>query len=425
MKQYKNVRLAFLIGTLIAGQVQAFAPTNFFPPYDPHWRLPRYDDTRFRVGAHIEYGDTSSGRDHNGDKTNVLQIFDCTQSSVDMIRKPLPCDASKTKPILDRFDSNGVTDYWGQLCMTGKFRQLDVTLHGSYLMPKSGGIPGRFGLGVYLPVRYAKVEDVCMTKINRCQNDARNKIVCDFLTDDIKKKAQELGCLDICEWDKTGVGDLVILAHWFEKYRQSKEHLKNVTFMFKLGLSIPTGAERDEDKALSFSLGNDGAWGMPIALALDLDFTHDIRLGGEVEFLLLFDDTRIRRLKTHEGQTEFLLLNKGRATKNHGLTWKFYLFLQAIRFAGGLSAKVAYEYVKHDDDRLTPKSDDFSYIIVNTANSLKEWNHHNFIFQVSYDFMTESKYWLKPQMSLFYKLPITGRGVVNPHTFGGQFAVHF
>jgi len=138
------------------------------------------------------------------------------------------------------------------------------------------------------------------------------------------------------------------------------------------------------------------------------------------------DETRVRRLKTDVNQTDFLILNKGSATKSVGTAYKFNLFLQFERFFKGLSAKVAYQFFKHDDDKLTADSNDFSYNIINSAQSLKEWNFQNFVFQLNYDFFLECKdSWFKPQLSFFYKLPVTGKRVINPHTFGGQIALNF
>jgi hypothetical protein len=153
---------------------------------------------------------------------------------------------------------------------------------------------------------------------------------------------------------------------------------------------------------------------------------HGFRCGGEFEMLAFFDQKRERRLKTDENQTDFLLLHKGIATKSFGFSYKFNLFVQAQRFLGGLSAMVAYQFFRHDDDKLTAESNDFSYHIINSAHSLHEWGMQNFVFQLNYDFFKECKNsWFKPQISLFYKLPITGKRVINPETFGGQIAVNF
>ena len=88
---------------------------------------------------------------------------------------------------------------------------------------------------------------------------------------------------------------------------------------------------------------------------------------------------------------------------------------------------ISYQFLKHDEDRLYPKSYDFDYSIVNSAESMKEWSAHNFVFQLAYDpfgtGLKKSK--IKPHISIFYKMPITGKRVITAHTFGGQIACSF
>jgi hypothetical protein len=246
------------------------------------------------------------------------------------------------------------------------------------------------------------------------------------LTDDIKQTAKTLGNLDLGEWSDTGLGDLVVTLDWSNDYPQEKQSLRNVELHAFLGLSTPTGRERDEDRAFSIALGNDGAWSLPFGLGIDLDFKYRIALGAEAQFEVIFDDTKVRRIKTEEHQTEFLLFNKERVTKDHGLSWRFYLYLQGFRFWRGFSLKGAYEYAKHDSDRLTPKSDRVSATVANGSRTLNEWNMHHFVFQLNYDFFKETgNFAITPQLSFFYKLPITGQRVINPHTIGGQLVVNF
>ena len=109
---------------------------------------------------------------------------------------------------------------------------------------------------------------------------------------------------------------------------------------------------------------------------------------------------------------------------DHGFLWKFYLYLQGFHFYKGLSLKTAYEYLKKDSDSLSPKSDEFNAGVVNSARWLDEYFSHHVIFSLNYDFFKECKHF-KPQLSLFYKLPVGGKGIIAPDTFGGQIAVSF
>jgi len=433
MKRISLTRLLLLTGIIIPAQIAAFAPVNFFPPYDTNYRF-HYpdvdDDVSYRAGINFEFGSTSQGRNWRGKTSNVLRLYDESQNTIAMLLNPTSCIQDRVGNLLACITgacAGHPTDdcQRGHVQLTGKFDGWEVTPHFRYLLPFDV-LGGDIGISAHLPIRHAKVSG-----IKRCDltGDCRmvDLEVKRLLTDVICQKTREFGCLDLSSWSQTGLGDLVFLLDWMNAYYQTKENLKEVTVHAKVGLSIPTGKEKDEDKAFSMPLGvGDGAWGIPFGIGLDLYFKQRIMIGGEAEFFILFDKTRLRRLKTHEFQTEFLLLNKGKATKDHGLHWKFNIYLQAYQFWKGLSAKVTYQYFKHDDDRLTPSSDVFSSLIVNTAHSLKEDNMHHFIFQMSYDFFEERAHcWIKPQVNLFYKVPLTGRGTIEPHTFGGQIGFNF
>ena len=135
-------------------------------------------------------------------------------------------------------------------------------------------------------------------------------------------------------------------------------------------------------------------------------------------------------MKTKVEQTEFLLLNKAEAEKDYGFTWQFNAFLGATKIWRGFNAKVSYQFVNHDQDELFIKDKEFkaaitnAEIIANTANSLKEWRVHNVIFNVGYDFFKEFDS-INPQLSLFYKLPVSAKNMIDCETFGGQLKFNF
>lgn len=432
---FNRICALVLAGALAVACAQAFAPNNFFPPYDPNLRMPSWEDKEFfkksawRLGVNLETGSTGDARSFDNYKTDVLQVYDQTQAVIPMlIGTNIPEASRLLQNLTAAYPGQPLDDGTrGHLKFSGHFDMIDVTAHGRYWLPIDFA-PGYFSLNIALPIRRAQIEHPHIEDLTR-DTFAVDRDIKARLTDEavFAQQLKTLGNLDVGAWSRTGVGDLLVLLEWQNYYRQEKkENLRNVHLFAKFGVTAPTASKRDEDHALSMSLGNDGAWGIPFGLGLVLDFVYSIRLGLDAEFLVLFDETHERRLKTHIHQTEFLLLKKGDATKEHGLTWKFNLFLQWYHFWRGFSLKAAYHYVKHDDDRLSSTINEFSYSIINSANSLREWNMHHIIFQLNYDFFKETRDWvLKPQFSFFYKLPIAGKGVIQPHTFGGQLSFNF
>lgn len=420
----KYIAATFIISTNLSG---VFAPSNTFAPYDPNLRLPKCSNMRIHLGANAEYGQSNSARNWEGDKHNVLQIHDKCQDAITMLKNPSCAIKDKVTSVYDELYSA-----WGSqilsapLCLQGEYRELNLTFFGKYFFKNFIG--GDLGIDVHIPVLWKKIENVKWNPITRAANPLiPNYFQQKYLAScqDFNTLIKDLGNLTFDDWSKSGIGDVVVMLEWLKSFKQNKEALKNVDLYLKVGLSCPTADKRDIDQAFSMSLGNDGALGLPLGFGIYLDFKRNIRVGGDVDFLVLFNETHERRLKTSSDQTEFLLLNKGDATLDPGLTWKFNIFLQAYHFYKGLSLKLAYEYIKHDQDTLYEKCDIYDRIIINSANSLKEWNTHNLIFQINLDSFMWEKAITRPQISLFYKLAITGRNVINMDTFGGQIGFNF
>lgn len=424
------IKLIVLAIGLSCMNVQAFAPSNFFRPYDYALRFPFSKKTKFRVGVQsVEYGSRSTGENCDSDRRNILQLCSCTQNAIAMTRNPTTEVLNKMTPPLkaffDLFEDNGRD---GHIRMSGDFQEVDLNFFASYKLPISE-IPGTLAVSLYVPVIWKKIDDVCcedLTVFDPVFPDGGRNIK-RFITDKLQQNVKDWGCLDICcNWDDTSLGDIALMLEWSNIYHQDKEWLKAVMLYLKGGVLFPTAEEADENIAVSMPLGFDGAWGLPLGFGIELDFKKKVHAGVDVDFFILFDETRNRRMKTHVDQTEFLLLNKGRATKEYGLTWQFHLWAQAYHVFRGLSAKFAYQYIKHDDDRLIPKCNDFDFCLVNSDCRLKEWSVHNLIFMLNYDAFDECKKWkIKPQVSLFYKLPVAGKCIIDTHTIGGQVAVSF
>lgn len=420
--------LAALMVASAAHTALPFAPTNLFAPYASSLRLPSAPKKcAFRVGANGEYGQTNTGKNADGRKANVLNLFETSQSVLAALEQPTTAVATtdfiatrNALHILGAYD-DGTR---GHIALQGKFEQWDVTPHVSY-KPCIDAIPGALSLSAALPVRGMRVYDVKLTDkttgILPVDVDVQS-----FLTTDMVGNAKKYGNLEMKNWDGTGLGDLAVTLGWSNDYPQTKDSLENVELHAFVGFTAPTSERKNEDKAFAMALGHDGAWTMPIGLGLDLDFKHHIALGAEAQFEIAFNDTKVRRVKTDVHQTEFLLLNKSRVTTDHGLTWKFNVYAQAYHFLGGFSLKAAYEYIKHEADRLTVKEDNISSAAANSSARLKEWNMHHMIFQANYDgFECCKDACIKPQVSVFYKLPVDGKLAVQPQTFGGQLALNF
>jgi len=424
--------LALLLAS--SAQLTAFAPTNFFKPYDANLDLLGECKKKqpFKIGANVEYGFDHAGKDWNGNSKNVLKLYEPTQQFISAVRNaPATNTAAANQyaalvalPLLAAIDDGAR----GHVDINGRFEMVDISVHGRYEMPFKA-IPGSLGLSLMLPIRDARMYNNSNSYTYKGERGifAVDAVVYNQVKDRaaMQENMKRLGNLDWTDWAKTDVGDLVIMLDWANRYKQEKDGLEAVEIKAKLGLSCPTAAERDEDKVFAVALGNDGAWAMPFGVGLNIDFKYHIRLGADAQFEVIFDHTKNYRMKTDLNQTRFMLLNKGNASMDYGFTWKFNLLAEAHRFAYGLSVSAAYEYLKHDDDRLSPQSNAFDASVVNSANWLKEYNTHNLIFKLNWDGRACLKQRFAPQLSVFYKLPIDGKNVLLQDTIGGQLAINF
>lgn len=406
----------------------AYPPTTFYRPHDIDFRMFEWTHNNLRTGVSSEFGRTDECRDFDENKRNVLQLYNEKEASlamllgapvgsnIDLLAKSLGVSSA-----IASSDSNR-----GKFILTGRFKGYDVTAFAKYKLPIK--LIGTFELGLFVPIKNMDLYDISW-KDQTLDVLVADKEFKDAVSSQLAAKATELGNLDINTggWNKTGLGDAALILGWQKDFQQHKDYLKNVRINAKVGVSIPTGIKQEIDQSFSFPLGNDGAWGMPLGIGLDLDFVHNVRAGIEFDLLYLFDNTQTYRMKTSIYQSDFLLLHKSEATKSFGTTWHFNLFIQLKKLAKYFSGSINYQFLKKDEDTLSPKSYDFNRSIVNTAESLKEWSTQQFVFRANYDIfgVDAANKSVKPQLSFFYKLPIEGKRAIIAHTFGGMLSVNF
>lgn len=424
----RNLSLAVMFFFLATNASYSFAPTNFLRPDDPVFRRPLVCNN-LSFGLTFETGDIGAGPGTCNFEANVLNKCECTQSVLSMLQNAV-CKAKDegAQTVLDQFmtgQGGPSTDDGrrGHVEMAAGFKQANVQLYGygTLRIPK---IPGCFSLGVHVPFVHKRV---CDFKYNDL---TEGLFIPDLLLKDFIKNLPDqtikYGDLRLGSWNASGLGDVLVLFDWMVAYRQDNHFLCRYSFFAKIGASFATSKEKNEDVALSMPLGNDGATGIPFGVAFTADFTRYLRLGIAADFLYLFKNSRVRRLKTDLAQTDLLLLNKGKATKHFGLTWQFEACMQLFNFFRGLSCKVTYQYIQHENDRLSACDDIFDTKIINSACNLSEWRAHNVLLHVQYDFDRECKAWrIQPYLGFFYKIPFSTCRVIDPQTFGGCLGIAF
>ncbi|MBM3886351.1 hypothetical protein FJ364_00320 [Candidatus Dependentiae bacterium] len=424
----KTKYLLFMLGASLmpaAEQLAAFAPTTALRAHDQAMRLSVIKNKKYHIKVAMESSLAERAYNPEQHRTNALTVLEKDQASIMALRNTAPEQKAAADTILRRMFNPADNGVRGHLKPAGSFSELSVTPNVGAQF-NVAGMPGLFAVDVHVPVVRKQISNISFA-------DQTNTTLVPLIADlQVKKEMpnmlqnfEDLGLLHTGKWVATGLGDTAIMGSWRNWFRQDKELVKGVELFAQLGVTLPTGKERDEDQMFSLPLGSDGAFGIPVGLGLNVQFINTFRAGLNIDFLAYLDKAKNRRLKTHQAQTDLFLLNKGDATKDYGLNWQFYLYLQSRHFIGGLSAKAAYQYLRHDTDKLTPRDNKFSFDVVNAAANLQEWHAHNVIFSLDYDHINSSDTLVVPQLSAFFKLPVGGKSVIAAQTVGLQMGVSF
>lgn len=394
------------------------AAMNVPKPHEIFLR-PEFDlRKRFYTTIWAETGLDAKGFNGEGNRVNVLRIWNENQNALAMLDGfdpssnigQLRASLLNDDGIRGHFKVNGTLDVDFGFNFAAHYRFLQSLF-----------------LGVYLPVYRMKLKDVVWQEQTK-DIETADRLVKENLTNNFFENVKELGDgLDLLGWKRTGVGDLTILLFWLKDYWQAKPFLKNVRLDGRIGLSLPTGLRRDEDKIFAIPFGNDGATGLIFGGGLQVTLGRYIKAGIDVELTHRFGNTRNRRIKTDKDQTELLLLQKTHAFKDFGLIQQFTLYAQAHKFFEGLSLKAGYQFLKQGDDTLSLSNNSFSSDIANTAESLKERTMHQMLFQASYDFNDhlDDDASVIPHFALFAQVPFTGKRVAISTLIGGMISLDF
>ena len=419
----KVTALFLILAMLIVLHCKAFiAPINIFRPTDKFLIPPKWPCTWLQ--PQISYEGTTKVRGFQDDdeddnkrfderKVNVLQLWQCEQDALAMLKGSDP--ASALGQLSQRFTINDDNGNHGIFVPCGDFKvpvnlMFATRFHFNY----------DASLGFFLPYYVMELSNV------RFRQKTNNSTFEDILGQDLLKTASELACLDLNGWKRQGIGDLLIQGRWARDFPQAKPLLTNACPEVRLGLNIPTGKKQDEDKLIAFPFGTDGAWAVQLAGGLNLTFNCYLRGGIDVEFVYLFGNTRLRRIKTDPAQTDLLFPVKVPAFKEFGLVQQYNIYIKTGNFLPYTSFRLDYQHLKHNEDRLFVCSDKFDPLVIDSAQRLQDWTTNSFIFSLDYDPSCScSDSYFKPFVTAWYKLGFVGKRALLANTAGISLSLSF
>lgn len=308
-------------------------------------------------------------------------------------------------------DDNGTHGYY-RPC--GKLDIDNILLAARYAW--SNGIT----FGLYLPVMHARLHNVTWTqkKIDTSFESQENF--------DLIALCEQASGMKLYGWERHGLGDLAALFTWDRFYPQGKPWLRNVHGGLRGGLLFPTGLKYNPDLLYGFAFGNGGSLGIVGGATLELWWGRFLRFMMDGEFTQIFGACQARRIKTDPAQTDLLFLVKVPTEQEIGFMQRYTLSLEATQFWRGLSFRAAYQYTRHNDDKLFLVTDHYDPILANTAEYLQEWTTHNLVLSAKYDWWmnrVDPRYY--PSLTLLYKHGFNGKRAVLGDSLTVQFSVNF
>lgn len=349
---------------------------------------------------------------YNGNAKSVTgaQYLDATQNALAMVKGF--AQGSEQAAIADQFGADGDDGVRGHFVVTGDTKIAATTLF-SYERQFENG----WWCAAALPFYRVKTEPI-FWKDQTKSITADDFLAQDLLTNNIFSTVYRLGNgLELTSWDQSGWGDLTFLGGWHKKFIQYKQYIKEVIVAVQGGISLPTGKKKDEDKVFSVAFGHDGSVALIAGAALDINFNHWINAGIDVVFEHTFNNTRKRRIKTHQDQTELLLLAKTDVQKNFGFLETFTLYLKPT-WRNAFTTTIGYQHTKRSDTTLYVLSNNYSSAVANSAESLKEATLHCLVAQIATLPISFEELNSHTTLALSYVHPFNGRRALATRQFG-------
>ena len=413
----RKKKIIFLL-LLSAASAHAMNIVNSMWPYDTSIRPTCNNERRWQLAFYGEGGyHNAHGFNNDGESVNPLQIWNKQQNALAMLEGfPKESPISQLRAALLDSD-NGIRGRFNVCC--------------TFQMPYNLAFAARlffaedWSLGLYLPAYKMRLKNVHFQDLTP-NVDNLDKLVHRLLTDNLAANVQELGCLYLGDWTRSGVGDLVVLLDWFRDFYQNKPFLKCVRVNWRIGLGFPTGLRENENLLFAVPFGWDGAVSMPFGLGIDLTLGSHFKGGVDVQLTQIFGHTRQHRIKTDPQQTELLLLQKTCAFIDSGLVQRFNLYAELFNFCKGLSFSIYYQYLKRGEDEIALRTQEFSTNVANTSPRLDSYTMHHLIPRFTYDFqahLPDAR--VRPELNIYLRIPFNGRNVALVPMAGAIFSVDF
>ena len=416
------MRTVFFI-ILVTGISSVYGIINLPQFYDMMLRpYADYTDIAQLYGTVLFGTGKAQAWDSEGKTSSPLTIWQREQRGLEMLEGFAP--QSKPTQLLTNIDANAAGSR-GKLCMNANVH-LDVAGAGvaRYFFLD------QFAVSVYLPFYRYRLTDLCIKDLTLQENPPSPQ---DFrvhtqLTDPsvFVPVVKQIGCFDVQEWERTGLGDITFFFDWQKIFPQAKPVLTEVMVAARVGLSAPSGKHADNDLLFAFPFGNNGSWAIPFGFTLETLLAQYVYAGFDIELTQVFGRSDTERIVTALNQTDLILLQKGHLYRDPGIEQQYSVYVGLKNLPHGLNIRAVYQYNKHGNDVISPFDNCINGYIANTALSLEESTLHQAIIRLDYDFaVLMDEPYVAPQLEIFARIPFNGKRSVGNTMLGFALTVDF
>jgi len=363
-------------------------------------------------------GSSFSGLDKCGNKTFVLDIYGA--HNMQFLGKNLPKNDNGNREsdnILNQLLQIPLRDTFGQISFFGEFSTWEIVF--SYIKNFKKGFFGQ----IHIPVRKLEIFPVSyydLSPDDQIEPNSRNLVWREFL----EKFHYILRDFDLCidNFCASSIGDTSLVVGWTKNY-ENTSYLDFIDGTIKGGISLPTGKQKNEDRAFSMPLGYNGHIGLNISGNLALGLYEWVTMGIYTDVTFFNKKTKSRRIKTAIRQSGLIKLAKANTTIKKGNLYNAGFFLKADHFFLGLSFIFGYTFCQKQNDHLTfCQTDCFDRSIANNDETLRKWRMHTIHFLLEYDF-TREEHRFGPRISAFYNHVAGGKRIIKTDTGGVGFGL--
>ncbi|MFH1461509.1 MAG: hypothetical protein ABIF12_00990 [bacterium] len=254
----------------------------------------------------------------------------------------------------------------------------------------------------------------------------------------IRRKTNDLLGLQGGDWTKSGIGDVDLHSglnfNWDHKWL-----MRSIDLNFRLGATVPTGANSDKDYSSAVSFMGNGHASLYFDILPELELKQDWKVGLLLSAMYQFNNTRKFRLPVYQEPALFSALVSD-VKIDPGMTFKFSPYFIAENLTDGINFQFRYTYLRHNDDkwldyRSNPVIKSYLNQEVGTEiwqgkvltekeindnifakENLTRWRMHYISLEIVYDSRQAGNNWiLDPKIFLTFDYQVNGNGSCKSH----------